>query len=88
VERAKTFAEVLLFAVKRAKTFVEVLLFVVERAKTFAEGLSTVDLSDYRVWSRHEHVDKWLLFPENLGTHLSIDETSLTNGELLANIYG
>ncbi len=23
-----------------------------------------------------EHADKWLLLPENMGTHLSIDETS------------
>ena len=39
-------------------------------------------LSDYREWSQLEHADNWLLFPENMGTHLSIDETSLSNGEL------
>lgn len=39
-------------------------------------------LSDFRVWDQLEHADKWMLFPENMGTHLSIDETSLSNGEL------
>jgi transposase len=39
-------------------------------------------LSDYREWDQLEHADKWLLIPENMGTHLSIDETSLSNGEL------
>ena len=39
-------------------------------------------LSNYRKWSQLDHADKWLLFPENIDTHLSIDETSLSNGEL------
>ena len=39
-------------------------------------------LSDYREWEQLEHADKWLLFPQNMGTHLSIDETSVSNGEL------
>lgn len=39
-------------------------------------------LSYYREWNQREHADEWLLFPENMGTHLSIDETSLSNGEL------
>jgi len=39
-------------------------------------------LSRYREWEQQEHADKWLLFPENMGTQLSIDETSLSNGEL------
>ena len=29
-----------------------------------------------------KHADKWLVFPENIGTHISIDETSVSNGEL------
>lgn len=29
-----------------------------------------------------EHADKWLLFPENIGPCLAIDESSLSNGEL------
>jgi len=39
-------------------------------------------LSDYRTWDALSHAGKWLLFPQNLGTHLSIDETSLSNGDL------
>lgn len=39
-------------------------------------------LSDYKTWDQKEHADKWLVFPENMGTHLSIDETSVSNGEL------
>lgn len=39
-------------------------------------------LSDYLSWEQKEHAENWLLFPENLGTHLSIDETSLSRGEL------
>jgi len=29
-----------------------------------------------------EHAEEWLLFPDNIGKHLSIDETSLSKGEL------
>jgi len=39
-------------------------------------------LSDYRTWDQKEHADKWVLFPRNIGPRLSIDETSLSNGEL------
>ncbi len=39
-------------------------------------------LSGYRTWSEASHADKWLVFPENVGPHLAIDETSLSNGEL------
>lgn len=33
-------------------------------------------------WDQAEHAEDWLLFPENLGEYLSIDETSLSEGEL------
>lgn len=33
-------------------------------------------------WSQREHASDWILFPENMGTHLSIDETALSQGEL------
>ena len=33
-------------------------------------------------WEQKEHAEDWLLFPKNLGSRLSIDETSLSNGEL------
>lgn len=39
-------------------------------------------LSGYDKWGQKEHANEWMLFPENIGPHLSIDETSLTNGEL------
>jgi transposase len=39
-------------------------------------------LSGYRSWDQLSHAGEWLLFPENIGPSLSIDETSLSNGEL------
>jgi len=39
-------------------------------------------LSDYRNWDQIEHAEQWILFPNNIGPMLSIDETSLSNGEL------
>ncbi len=42
-------------------------------------------LSDYLDWAISEiglHAEKWLVFPENVGPRLSIDETSLSDGEL------
>ena len=39
-------------------------------------------LSDYSAWDQKQHADKWLLYPENIGTNISIDETSVSNGEL------
>ena len=33
-------------------------------------------------WGQHSHAKDWILFPENTGTHLSIDETALSQGEL------
>ena len=39
-------------------------------------------LSGYLGWSEREHADRWLVFPENVGERLSVDETSLSNGEL------
>ena len=39
-------------------------------------------LSDYQDWDQKEHAERWMIFPDNMGTHLSIDESSLSNGEL------
>ena len=39
-------------------------------------------LSGYRDWEQLSHAEEWLLFPENMGECLAIDETSLSNGEL------
>jgi transposase len=38
--------------------------------------------SGFKDWSQRGHAKKWLLFPKNIGSHLSIDETSLSHGEL------
>lgn len=50
-------------------------------ANTFEQQYKDI-LSDYRTWDQKEHADEWLLFPGNMGAKLSIDETSLSNGEL------
>lgn len=39
-------------------------------------------LSGFRDWDQLEHADEWLLFPDNIGPRLAIDESSLSNGEL------
>lgn len=39
-------------------------------------------LSGYREWEQLSHAEEWLLFPENIGERLAIDESSLSNGEL------
>ncbi|RZL10610.1 MAG: DDE transposase [Pedobacter sp.] len=39
-------------------------------------------LSDFGKWDQKSHAKKWLLYPSNLGEQLSIDETSLSHGEL------
>jgi transposase len=38
--------------------------------------------SGFKDWNQRDHAKKWLLYPENLGSQLSIDETSLSRGEL------
>lgn len=38
--------------------------------------------SGFKDWGQRTHAKKWLLYPENLGPQLSIDETSLSRGEL------
>ncbi len=39
-------------------------------------------LSDFNSWSQKKHATEWLLFSKNLGTHLSLDETAFSNGDL------
>lgn len=50
-------------------------------ASTFEKQYKEV-LSGYRKWSEYSHADKWLVFPENIGPNLAIDETSLSRGDL------
>lgn len=39
-------------------------------------------MSDFNAWNQKSHAQEWLLFPENIGVHLSLDETAFSNGEL------
>jgi transposase len=39
-------------------------------------------LSDYNQWDQKGHAEKWMIFPENMGANLSIDETAISNGDL------
>jgi transposase len=39
-------------------------------------------LSDFHSWDQKEHAEEWMLFADNIGPSLSIDETALSNGEL------
>lgn len=39
-------------------------------------------LSDYHDWDQKSHAENWTLFQDNIGEHLSIDETSFSNDEL------
>jgi transposase len=39
-------------------------------------------LSDFHNWNQKDHADEWMLFADNVGSSLSIDETALSNGEL------
>ncbi len=38
--------------------------------------------SDFRRWEQLEHASEYLVYPENMGPHLSIDESCLSNGEV------
>lgn len=39
-------------------------------------------LSDFHDWDQGDHAEDWMLFKENVGESLSIDETALSQGEL------
>ena len=39
-------------------------------------------LSGFHSWEQFEHANDWILFPQNIGEFISIDETSLSQGEL------
>lgn len=39
-------------------------------------------LSGYRTWEDLPHADRWLVYPENIGPNLAIDETSVSRGDL------
>jgi len=39
-------------------------------------------LSNFHEWEQREHSNNWVLFQDNIGQYISIDETSLSQGEL------
>lgn len=39
-------------------------------------------ISDYRRWEQLEHAEDYMLFPNNFGKDMSLDETCLSNGEV------
>ena len=43
-------------------------------AKTFDKQYKDI-LSGYRDWDQLSHADEWMLFPDNIGARLAIDET-------------
>lgn len=40
-------------------------------------------MSDFLSWEQISHAQEYILFPENIGPNLCIDETALSNGELV-----
>lgn len=38
--------------------------------------------SGFKAWDQHKHCDSYMIFPKNIGSHLSIDEVALSKGEL------
>ena len=40
-------------------------------------------LSDFKDWNQKSHAKEWLLFTQNIGSYLSLDETAFSNGDLL-----
>lgn len=39
-------------------------------------------MSDFKTWNQKAHAKDWMLFPKNIGSHLSLDETAFSNGDL------
>lgn len=39
-------------------------------------------LSDYQQWDQKDHAAHWMVFEQNIGPYLSIDETAFSSGEL------
>lgn len=39
-------------------------------------------MSEFKEWDQLKHAKEYLLFPNNIGKHLSLDETALSHGEL------
>ncbi len=39
--------------------------------------------SGFKIWNQYNHAEDYLIYPENIGENLGIDEVSLSKGELL-----
>lgn len=39
-------------------------------------------LSDFTTWEARAHAAEWLVFPENVGAHIRLDEVAISQGEL------
>lgn len=39
-------------------------------------------MSSFNTWEPREHAHQWIIYPENIGAYLSIDEVALSQGEL------
>lgn len=39
-------------------------------------------LGYFASWKQKEHASEWMLFEQNMGSYLSIDETAISSGEL------
>ncbi|WP_249356501.1 hypothetical protein [Maribacter sp. ACAM166] len=39
-------------------------------------------LSNFKSWNQKSQAKDWTLFPKNIGSHLSLDETAFSNGDL------
>ena len=39
-------------------------------------------LSDYTTWDQLSHAEDYVIIPDNIGAYLTIDETSVSQGEL------
>lgn len=47
--------------------------FLIKHSKELSRGL--------KQWNQKTHAEQYMLFPENMGEYLSIDEVALTKGE-------
>lgn len=39
-------------------------------------------ISDYRTWEQYDHAEEYILYPDNIGEDLSLDETCMSNGDV------
>ena len=44
-------------------------------------------LSGFRQWDQLEHADEWLLFPENIGPRLAIDESCCCSRRISVRVW-